>query len=156
MNDDGGRAQRKLLEELQGRAKQARLELEEVETEGFSEQLAQLTEDVASSEKDAGLIERDARATAQRLGVVRHEVEEAERQLLVPKTVAKVSPAVTMMTLGLGVAAVWGMFQLFNLPYLNEPWFRAAALGCGLVPAPILAWLWRRRLSGGATFRSRS
>ena len=155
-SDDGGRAQRKLVEELQGRAKQARADLDVAETEGFTEQLNQLAADADAAEKDAGLIERDARGAAERLTLVRNEVAEAERQLLAPRTVSAVSPAVLALTVGFAVAAFVGALELVNLPAIDQPWFRAVAVAGGLVPPPILAWLWRRRLSGGGTFRTRS
>jgi hypothetical protein len=157
MSDEQGREQRKRLELLQGRAKEARQELEEAETPGFTEQLRQLNEDAAAAEKNAGLLERDARTTAERLAMVRHDVEEAERQLQVPRTVGSVSPAVSLIAVGFGSGALWLMMQLATSPDLQGPlWVKAAALGMALVPPPLLAWLWRRRLSGGGTFRSRS
>ncbi len=152
--DEEGRAQRSRIEQLQGRAKQARLELEEVETFGFTAQLEELTAAAAAAEKDAGLLERDARATTERLAVVKCEVEEAERQLLAPRTVSSVGLVVGVLTVGLGMGAFFVALALAVGPH--PPWAEALAVAVALAPPPLLAWLWRRRLSGGGTFRSLS
>ena len=65
MSDDAGRTQRREVEELQGRAKQARVDLEAVETEGFSAELDALVQESLSRDTlKATTIGRASWATA--------------------------------------------------------------------------------------------
>lgn len=150
--DDAGRARRKELELWQGRLKEAHEDLELAHTEGYPEELKRLLEDTLAVETDAVLHERKASDTKKQLEKVRHDVEEAERQLLAPKTVSSVSPVTVLVALSCGVASLMTLIDLIRAP---PTVFGYALMGLlGVVPAPVLAWIWRRRFSGGGTFRS--
>ena len=81
---DGGRARRKELELLQARLKEAREDLEAPHTLGYAEDVKQLIEDALSVDAEAIAREREASAATSQLAAFRHDVEEAERQLLAP------------------------------------------------------------------------
>ena len=154
MSEDVGRARRKELELLQGRLKEAKHDFDLPHTEGYVEELKQLIEDAIATDADAVMREREVRDTAQRLASFRHDVEEAERQLLVPKAVSSVGNAVIALTVGSCVASAVTLLSLLSGP----PTFTGhVVLGVlAVLPPPVLAWVWRRRLSGGGTFRSPS
>ncbi len=153
MSDDG-RARRKHLEQLQARLKQARLDLDAPHTEGYVEEVRQLIEDTLAVDSEAVMLEREERDTARRLVKFRHDVAEAERQLLAPKAVSSVSPAVVALTLGSAAASVLVVATFLPGMPTREGWLVMGALA--VLPPPVLAWIWRRRLSGGGTFRSPS
>lgn len=152
--DAAGRARRKELELLQGRLKEAQQDFEAAHGEGYAEELERLLEDTLAFEAEAVMLERDARDKAQRLVAFRHDVEEAERQLLAPKTVSSVGPA----TLSLAFASVIASVVTLGVFLSGAPTFsQLVVVGVlAVVPPPVLAWVWRRRLSGGGTFRSPS
>ncbi len=154
MTDDSGRARRKQLELLQGRLKEAKADLLLEHSEGHLETLAQLKDDALAREMDAATREREARDTGQRLAKFRHDVEEAERQLLVPRTVQTVSPAVVAFALASTLASVVTLAIYLNEAPSTEGYVVMGILS--LVPPPLLAWVIRRRLSGGGTFRNPS
>ena len=154
MTEDSGRARRKELELLQGRLKEAQQDLELAQSEGFPEELQQLKDDAKAIDIEAVKRERDVRDTSQRLSAFRHDVEEAERQLLAPKAVSSVGPAVAAVSMASVVGACWVLATFLT----SEPSFTGyVVMGTmAVLPAPVLAWVWRRRLSGGGTFRSPS
>lgn len=156
MADPDARRQRQELEALQGRAKLARQRLEEAQTEGFVEELAALEEHAQQTEVQASQLEANSRATAQRLEGVQHDVSEAERQLLAPKTVSRagiVAPVASVALLcGFSTLAA----ELSRVPWPPPSWVGVATLALVALPMPLLAGLWRRRLSGGGTFRTPS
>jgi hypothetical protein len=151
---EDGRARRKELELLQGRLKEAKEDFEAPHTEGYVEELKQLIEDTLAIDAEAVMAERDVRDTARRLGAFRHDVEEAERQLLAPKAKSSVGPAVAMLTLASVVASGMTLVSLLSGAPTLTGWLVMG--GLAVIPPPLLAWVWRRRLSGGGTFRSPS
>lgn len=148
------REKREELELLQGRLKEAKEDLEQAHTEGYAEEVKQLIEDTLAADAEAVLREREVRDTASRLVAFRHDVEEAERQLLVPRAVKSVSPAVLALTVASLFASGMALASLLSGAPTFDGYLVMGALA--VIPPPVLAWVWRRRLSGGGTFRSPS
>lgn len=144
MTDDG-RAQRKTLELLQGRLKEAREDLDLEHTPGFEDALKALSQEALAAEVEAGAHERQVRATAEQLAKFRRDVAEAERQLLAPRAKAQVSPALGALAFAGAVGALVGVGTfLFEGP---TPLGYAVMAAGSVLPGPALAWLWRRRLN---------
>ena len=153
-DDDTGRARRKELELLQGRLKEAKADFEQPHTEGYVEEVKRLIEETLEIDADAVMREREVRDAARRLAAVRHDVEEGERQLLAPKVISNVGPGTVALTALSMFVSVWILLDW--LPDQPTP-FRYVVLGLFVViPPPLLAWVWKRRLSGGGTFRTPS
>ena len=144
MTDDG-RAQRKTLELLQGRLKEAQEDLDLAHSEGFEEALKALSQEALAAEGEAGAQERQVRATAEQLALFRRDVAEAERQLLAPRTKSEVSPALGALAFATAVGAVVGVGILLSQG--PTPFGDAVMVAGSVLPAPALAWLWRRRLN---------
>lgn len=154
MTDDSGRVRRKELELLQGRLKEAQQDFEAAHTEGYAEEVKQLIEDTLAIDAEAVQREAEARTTAQRLVVFRHDVEEAERQLLAPRTVSSVGAATVMVSIATLTASFVTLISFLTGQPSTLGYVVLGALA--VLPSPLLAWVWRRRLSGGGTFRSLS
>ncbi|MBS1151511.1 MAG: hypothetical protein H6Q89_3209, partial [Myxococcaceae bacterium] len=105
---------RRQLELLQGRLKEAKADFEAPHTEGYAEELKQLIEDAIAIEAEAVVREREARDTTRQLAAFRHDVEEAERQLLAPKAVSSVGPATALLTVASGVAGAMTLVTLLS------------------------------------------
>ena len=151
---DGGRARRKELELLQARLKEAREDLEAPHTLGYAEDVKQLIEDALSVDAEAIAREREASAATSQLAAFRHDVEEAERQLLAPKTVMAVGPATVAVSFAGFVGCVITLSGLLTQGPTLGGYVVLGALA--VLPGPLVAWVWRRRLSGGGTFRNPS
>lgn len=153
MTDDPGRAQRKQLELLQARLKEAQQDLELAHTEGYLDELRALSEDARAAEAAAVDAERRAASTGEQLARVRHDVAEAERHHLAPRAVYRTSPAVAAIALCAGLGAASVMASLLS----GGP----TPLGYGVLaamvvlPPPVAAWVYRRRFSGASRPASR-
>lgn len=153
-DEEVGRARRKELELLQGRLKEAQQDFELTHSQGYAEELKQLIDDTKAIEAEAVMKEREVRDTERRLVTFRSDVEEAERQLMAPKARASVGPAVVALSLSSALASVMTLISLLSGAPTTTGWVVMGALA--VLPPPLLAWVWRRRLSGGGTFRSPS
>jgi len=153
-DDDDGRARRRQLELLQARLKEAKEDLDVPHTEGYVDELRRLLEETLAIDAEAVASEARIHDTESRLGAFRHDVEEAERQLLAPKTVSSVGPVTLVLTLATAVASGATLLRLLSGPPTALGYLLLGALVA--LPPPLLAWVWRRRLSGGGTFRNPS
>ncbi len=151
---DVDRARRQQVELLQARMKEAIEDLKASHTEGYLEAVQQLTDDTAVAEGKAALREREARAAAHQLDAVRQSVAEAERKVLAPRARASVGPAVVMLTFTGLVACGALVTSLLSGPPTLGGWVVLTMLA--LMPPPLVAWVWRQRLSEAATLRNPS
>ncbi|GEM_PF-2752561 len=154
MADDLARAQRKELELLQGRVKEAKHDLALTQSEGFSEELEALASEATALEAELAQQKHALIGSQGRLLALRQEVEETERLALVPKTLRSVGPGVFAISFAGALASFWAMGDLLTT---NPTWLHFAALGAATaLPPVLLAWLLRRRFNGDGTFRNPS
>lgn len=144
--DDAGRAQRKTLELLQARLKEAQDDLELSHSEGHLEALNALVADARAAEAEANAREGEVAANAAKLARVRHDVAEDERKALAPRAVYQVSPALGALT----VLGLLGSIVLMSDLITDAPTDVGYAILAALVvlPPPVAAWVMKRRFSG--------
>ncbi len=154
MPDDAGRAQRKEVELLQGRLKEAKEDLALEHSESFLEDLQALTETADALALALTTEAKALKAAESQLVNAQHGVEEAERRALVPKTLKSVGPAVSTIALAGTLGAIWLMAELIT----TQPtvFHYAGLVAASALPPAVLAFLIRRRFTVNGTFRNPS
>ncbi len=146
MTDDGARAQRKALELLQARLKEAQQDLEVAHSDGFLETLKDLSEEARAAEQEARAREDEVSLNAARLVRLQHDVAEAERNQLAPRAVFTVSPALGALTLLGMLGSIVLMTNMLTDGPSQGGYLVLGALT--VLPPPVLAWVMKRRFSG--------